>query len=64
MKAELTESEKEILMGKVRAIARKHKVSHTYINNIISNDVDIDSNKASKIFEDLKRTIEFFQPIP
>lgn len=62
MKAEFTEIEKETLKGKVRAIARKHGVSHTYVNQIISGKAKIESQLSSKIFDSLQETIEFFTP--
>ncbi|PIB28884.1 hypothetical protein BFP77_08180 [Maribacter sp. 4U21] len=62
MKAEFTEIEKATLKGKVRAIARKHGVSHTYVNQIANGEAEIKSDLSSKIYDSLRDTIELFTP--
>lgn len=62
MKAEFTDSEKEILNGKIRALARKYGVSHTYINQIVSGQIELNSKLSLKIYDGIKDTIEFFTP--
>ncbi len=63
MKAEFTDSEKEIFKGKVLAIARKHGVSHTYVNMIINGEQELTTELTLKIYNGLKETAEFFKPI-
>ncbi|CAG2532967.1 hypothetical protein MAR621_03161 [Maribacter dokdonensis] len=62
MKAEFTDIEKETLKGKVRGVARKHGVSHTYVNQIISGDADIKSQLSSNIYDSLQQVITLFTP--
>jgi len=62
MKAEFTDPEKEILNGKIRALARKYGVSHTYINQIVSGQIELNSKLSLKIYDGIKDTIEFFTP--
>lgn len=63
MKAIFTESEKELLRGKIRPLARKYGVSHTYLNMILSGDRELNTELATRIYNGLKETAEFFKPI-
>ena len=63
MKATFTDSEKELIKGKIRTIARKHSVSHTYVNMIMNEDRPITTELSLKIFDDLKATVRLFKPV-
>lgn len=63
MKAIFTESEKELLRGKIRPLARKYGVSHTYLNMILSGERELSTVLSLRIYDGLKETAEFFKPI-
>ncbi|WP_228235897.1 hypothetical protein [Allomuricauda sp. M10] len=60
---EFTQAEKDLLKGKVSAIARKYGCSHTYINLMLNGEIELKTNKSKKIHQGVRETIEFFQPV-
>ena len=62
MKADFTEEEKEIFKGKVLAIAKTLKCSHTMVQLVISGVHDVNTPLTEKIYNKLKATVEFFTP--
>lgn len=60
---EFTQEEKDLLKGKVSAIARKYGCSHTYINLMLNGEIELKTQKAKKIYNGVKETIDFFQPV-
>lgn len=58
-----TDEDKTLLKGKVSAIARKYGCSHTYINLMLDGEITIKSLKSKNIYNGIKETIDFFQPI-
>lgn len=60
---EFTQAEKDLLKGKVSAIARKYGCSHTYINLMLNGEIELKTKKSKKIFDGVRETIEFFQPV-
>ena len=63
MKANFTDSEKELLNGKIRALSRKFGVSHTYVYMIMNGERELTTPLATRIYNGLKETAEFFKPV-
>lgn len=64
MKAEFTETEKELLKGHKKALARKLGVSHTYVNKIVSGEYNVETELSQNIFNAAKAALELFTPEP
>lgn len=63
MKADLTEEEKNILKGKMSAIASKYGVSHTTVQEICKGNWELNTQLRLDIYNALKETVEFFKPL-
>lgn len=62
-KADFSEEEKSILSRHKAAIARKYGVSHTAVQEIVKGNWVINTPLREKIYNGIKETVEFLQPV-
>ncbi|PCI11901.1 MAG: hypothetical protein COB73_00930 [Flavobacteriaceae bacterium] len=62
MLASFTEYEKDLLYGKTKPLADKHKCSPKYVKFIVMNERNINTKLAKEIYEDLKALLKIYKP--